>query len=144
MSKVTRPIRFFLVDVHTEQFATAEENFNEEGEDITLHSRFRFGYNAEDRTILASPRFTFDQNGSSFIIIEIACYFKIGDESWPDLVQKEGGVKLHKGFAAHIAAISVGIARGVMHAKTENTKFSKFLIPLLNVTENIEEDVVLK
>ncbi|MGV3529810.1 MAG: hypothetical protein ACO1OO_13000 [Flavisolibacter sp.] len=145
MSKQNSPIQFLLVDIHTEQFAILEENFKEEAADnVTLSSSFRFGYNEEEKTILASPRFTFDQDEFSFIVIEVACYFRISDVSWNDIAVDGGGVKLSKGFAAHLAAISTGVARGVMHAKTENTQFAKFLMPLLNVAENIEEDVVLK
>ena len=41
----------------------------------------------------------------------------------------------------HLSVITVGTARGVLHAKTENTPFNKFVLPTINVTELVKEDV---
>jgi hypothetical protein len=40
--------------------------------------------------------------------------------------------------------ITVGTCRGILHAKTENTKFNQFLIPTINVAELIKEDSVFE
>ncbi len=145
MTENKLPIEFSLADIHTEQFAIIESAYNEgEAENIQLQSSFKFGFNETDKTIHLSPRFSFDQD-APFLILEIACVFKIADESWVKIFSEEGkSVTLPKGFAAHLAAISVGVARGVLHAKTEQTAFTKFMLPLFNVAENISEDVVLK
>jgi hypothetical protein len=45
-----------------------------------------------------------------------------------------------KGFLAHLAMISVGTARGILHCKTENTIFNNFVLPLVNVASMIPED----
>ena len=39
--------------------------------------------------------------------------------------------------------IAVGTARGILHAKTEATKFNQFLIPPINVVELIKDDIIL-
>lgn len=146
MAENQLPIGFVLADIHTEQFAIIETAYKEsEAENIQLHSSFKFGFNEADKAILASPRFSFEQDSTSFLILEVACIFKIEDASWLKIYnEKAKSATLSKGFAAHLAAISVGIARGVLHAKTEQTPFTKFMLPLINVAENITEDVVLK
>jgi len=40
--------------------------------------------------------------------------------------------------------VTVGTARGVLHNKTENTVFNRFIIPLLDATALIKEDVKLE
>lgn len=81
----------------------------------------------------------------NFLILEVVCIFKIADESWNDVFDAaETKVTLPKGFAAHLAAVAVGVARGVLHAKTEQTILNRFMIPLINVAENFTEDIVLK
>lgn len=144
MTENKLPIGFSLGNIFTDQFAIIDTAYTE-ADGIQLLSSFKFGYNEVDQTILASPRFSFEQNGASFLILEIGCEFKIEEASWQEIYNaEENSVILPKGFAAHIAAIAVGVARGVLHAKTEKTPFSRFLIPLINVAENIKEDVVLQ
>ena len=146
MTEHKLPIGFRLANIITEQFAIIETAYKEdETKSIQLHSSFKFGFNEDDQSILASPRFSFDQSGVSFIILEVACIYKIEIDSWQKIFNEESKcVTLPKDFAAHLAAIAVGIARGVLHAKTEKTLFTNLLIPLINVAENIEEDVVLQ
>jgi hypothetical protein len=145
MSESKLPINFAIADVQTVQFAIIEAGYNESNTDIHLISGFKFGYNETGKTVMASPRFSFEQDGVSFLILEISCVFRIADESWQAMFNSETpSLTLPKGFAAHIAAIAIGAARGVLHAKTEQTPFNKFIIPLINAVENITEDVVLK
>lgn len=145
MPEAKTPIKFALADILTEQFAIIESSYKQGYTDnIQLTSSFRFGFNEEDQTILASPRFSFEQNEIAFLLVEVACIFNIDGESWKELYNSEQGIRLPQAFAAHIAAIAVGVARGVLHAKTEQTPFNKFIIPLINATENISGDVVMK
>jgi hypothetical protein len=145
MTETTLPIQFALADILTEQFAIVDTAYKEEQTDrIQIISSFKFGFNEENQTILASPRFSFEQNEVAFLLLEVACIFKIEQASLKALYKSEGSLQLPKPFAAHIAAIAVGVARGVLHAKTEQTPFNRFMIPLINVNENINEDVVLK
>ncbi len=39
--------------------------------------------------------------------------------------------------------LAIGIARGILHTKTENTPFNHFLLPVLDATRLIKEDVEL-
>lgn len=45
-----------------------------------------------------------------------------------------------KGFLRHLAMLTVGTSRGILHAKTEGTCFNKYVLPTINVTLIIKED----
>ncbi len=45
-----------------------------------------------------------------------------------------------KGLLCHLAMLTVGTSRGILHAKTEGTCFNKYVLPTINVTEIIKED----
>lgn len=45
-----------------------------------------------------------------------------------------------KGFLCHLAMLTVGTSRGILHAKTEGTCFNKYVLPVINVTEIIKGD----
>jgi hypothetical protein len=38
--------------------------------------------------------------------------------------------------------LTVGTARGVLHAKTENTKYNRYVLPTINVASMIKNDAV--
>jgi len=78
-----------------------------------------------------------------FLIIEVSCEFDISSEFWKEFDNKDK-VRIPKGFMAHLAMITVGTTRGILHSKTENTKFNEFILPTLNITEMITEDGVFK
>ena len=49
-----------------------------------------------------------------------------------------------KGLAVHFAVLTIGSARGILHAKTEGTPFNEFLLPTIDVNNMLEEDVIFK
>jgi hypothetical protein len=48
---------------------------------------------------------------------------------------------LPKSIATHFVVLAVGTLRGVLHAKVENTFLNGFLMPTINVTEMVKEDI---
>lgn len=51
---------------------------------------------------------------------------------------------LEKGFARHLSVIAVGTARGVLHSKTEDTDWNHITLPLINIEEVLQEDVIIE
>jgi hypothetical protein len=49
-----------------------------------------------------------------------------------------------KDFIRQLLVIAIGTARGVLHTKTENTPFNRFILPVLDATNLIKEDVELE
>jgi len=46
-----------------------------------------------------------------------------------------------KGFLTHLTVLTIGTARGVLHTKLEKTGFEKYLLPTLNISDLIKEDM---
>lgn len=102
---------------------------------------FGFGASAENNVIACSLSFTLEKEEKPFINIEVACHFEIKEESFKNELLQGNVLKIDKGFASHLAMITVGTTRGVLYANTKNTPFEEYLIGLLNVEKMINEDV---
>lgn len=135
-------IDFALLGLATKQFAIIEDNFVEDG-NIKFRVSFNFGTNPNERTITVMPVFQFECNENIFLMIEAGCHYRIEEKAWNTMIKKEvNKLMVSKGFIQHLAMLAIGTARGILHAKTENTKYNRFIIPPINVTNFIKEDVV--
>lgn len=144
MENKTQPIAFFLKKITTEQFAIVEESFVEE-KDVDLSVNLRFGADMTSKLIVSFASFQFVTEKQPFIIIEIGCHFGIEQSAWDSLYNAEDGtIKFNNGFMAHLAMLTVGTVRGVLHAKTENTIFNQFILPTINVADLIKGDIEFK
>ena len=142
MNDKSLKIGFALIAIKTEQFASIEENFTE-GEAVNLTSNLNFGFNKDQHAIAVFPKFNFECNGKLFLTIETSSHFTISTQSWESFFSNETGIiTIPKNFIQHLCVISIGTTRGVLHAKTENTNLNKFIIPTINVTEMITNDIV--
>lgn len=135
-------ISFKLLNIVTEQFATFEldnlDNINE------LKSDLQFSVNPENRVVSCRMKFQFLQEKQPLVVLTVVCNFEIELNSWNTNVFSEKNITLPQHFLEHLCVITVGTSRGVMHAKTENTPYNKFIIPTLNVKNLVEKDVVFK
>ena len=137
-------IGFSLSQITTEQFAILEDNLVEPSE-INININFRFAADDEKKLVGVFSTFTFESNKKQFIIIEAGCHFSITPDSWENMMNTETNeLTVPKGFMQHMAVITVGTTRGILHAKTENTCFSKYHLPTINVASIIKEDSVFQ
>lgn len=140
MSK-NQSIGFSLKKITTDQFAIIESAFSK-NEEVDVNVGFKFGVDQDNKYISISFSTSFLQAKSPFLVLEISCIFQITKKAWDDFSSKEKTeLCIPKGFVAHIAMITVGTLRGVLHAKTENTVFNEYLLPTINVAELIKEDI---
>lgn len=135
-----KEIGFNFLGVKTEQFALLEENFDKK-KDVSLGSDLEFKVNCEKKQLGVFATFLFEQGKNVFLKIQISCHFQVMQESWADYCNDEN-IVFPKDFMAHLSVLTVGTARGVLHAKTEGTGFNRFALPLINVTELVKSDVV--
>jgi len=137
-------VNFALVRVTTEQFATIENNFNEEGP-FQLNINFRFAADQEKKIIGVFAGFSFEIEQQAFLIVEGGCHFALQPESWETLLDSEAKIlTAPKGLIQHLAVITVGTSRGILHAKTEGTPYNRFHLPTINVAQMITEDQVFE
>lgn len=141
---MSEKIGFGLRGITTEQFALLEDNFSPDGE-TQFEINIGFGMDRERHSIAPFLKCSFSQNNKRFLILEVACHFFIVEENWNEYFQPEKqSLLLPANFARHLAMITIGTTRGVLHAKTEKTEFSKFIVPTINLEEIITEDVEIK
>jgi hypothetical protein len=137
---VNIPIGFALLQVKTEQFAVIEGNYKE-SEKVELNTSLEFKVSHDTKAIGVFIKFIFEQAKCPFLIVEVSCHFNILDSSWEGFgVGEDGAVIIPKNLLQHLGMITVGTARGVLHAKTEGTTLNKFFIPTVNVVEMVTDD----
>ncbi len=134
-------IGFNLSKINTQQFAIIEDGFDGNNDKFKIEINLGFGVDTVNRSMLSSVKIQFVQNKKPFLIIEVSCEFDIDKEFWKEF-NGENSVTVPKGFMAHLAMITVGTTRGVLHAKTKDTKFNEFVLPTINVSKMIENDGV--
>ena len=144
MSETKNNIGFGLRKVTTEQFAIIESSF-EEGKPIELKVGLRFGINNENKIISTFFSTNLIQEKAPFLLLEVGCHFNITENAWLSFLNdNKSEIVIPKGFISHLAMLTIGTARGVLHSKTESTTFNQFLLPTLNVNELVQNDVIFK
>lgn len=129
-------IAFRIIGVEIESFTYNPKDFME-GKNSTIVTDIQFKADSENHQIASFSTFTFNCESKPFIVITLICHFEIAPNSWEDCYV-DATMKFPMDFMTHLAIMSVGTARGVIHTKTEG----KFLLPTINVKELVKEDVV--
>lgn len=135
-------ISFRLRNIVTEQFATFEVDNIPETHD--LKSELQFAITPENRVVACKMNFHFIYEDKPLVVLTIVCNFDVEPQSWDNDLVSKNKIILPKHFLEHICVITVGTARGVLHAKTENTPFNRMMIPTFNVSKLVENDVVFE
>lgn len=144
MKKETNAIGFRLSQINTRQFAILGDA-PAVGATIQENIEFSFGALKEEKIIGCLFHYTLSDGEKPFLTIEVSCDFKINDESWLQLTEKgENDLILSKGFAQHLANITVGTTRGILHSKTENTPFNSYPVGMVNLRDIFTEDVIIE
>ncbi|MRT92381.1 hypothetical protein [Ancylomarina sp. 16SWW S1-10-2] len=136
-------VGFQLNKITTEQFAVIKDSYDGSEEGIGMSIELKFGLDFENKLIASHVMVQYEQHDKPFLIIEIANHFKIEETAWSKFSSDNDKMIIPKGFASHLVVLTIGTVRGVLHSKTENTDFNKFLLPTINVTKLIQEDVEL-
>jgi hypothetical protein len=133
--KRSNQIEHALAGISTEQFAMV---FDPKSPECEMESGIEVAGNYDDRMVAVKINMRFLFEDKVFMQITISCGFEISEESWSALSNNGAeNVVLEKGFVANLISVVLGTMRGVLHAKTENTPFNHYSIPLVN-TDLIE------
>jgi hypothetical protein len=144
MANKRSKISFSLIKIVTEQFAIIDDAYSE-NDKIGVKSNIRFGVNKENRQIACSSEFTLNSDDKPFIILKSSCYFELENSSWKRLIDKEASALIApRSLLIHLAVLAIGASRGILHAKTENTCFNRFILPIIDVSEVIREDAAFE
>lgn len=135
-------IGFAMTRIETKQFAVIEGIYKQD-KSMEMNVEITVSVNVENRLIALSTKFLFLTNNQVFIILEVACTFGINEESWNSF-NSETELRVPVNFVRHLAMHTVGTARGVLHAKTENTPLNCIIIPPINVSQIVNEDFIVQ
>jgi hypothetical protein len=142
MENSDKILEFKIINIKTEQFALFEENHLDKGE-INLDTNLSYGLNATERNFIVSIKFTFGMKKKPFMTIQVNCNFEISQESFNSLIVDDKIILPNK-FIAHMAMITVGTSRGILHSKTEGTIFNKYILPTINVSQMLPKDAIFE
>lgn len=132
---------FKLAEITTNEFALIDEAFKS-GKKVSLGTNVIFGIDEESRAIGIKIKFQYEQSKKPFIVIAATCVFQIEEEVWNSLIDNEAKkIVFPEDFASHLAVLTVGTIRGILHEKTKGSPYNKFILPPINLTDLIKQDV---
>lgn len=134
-------ISFRLIRIENIQFATFPEFLNNESEDIKFSVSIHFGIDKKEKFIGCICEFQFQDNEKVFLKLETVCEFGIQEEKWNEFIT-ETNIEFPIEFLRHLAMITVGTSRGILHSKTENSDMNEFILPTINIIEVIKDNQV--
>lgn len=136
-------VNYALTKITTENIELYPESF-EEGKPAKINAGLNFGVNREKKLVKVQCKNTFLQDDLDFMEIEVSCVFALDPQSWEIFCsRKPDSFVLPRDLAGHLADITVGTARGILHNETENTAFNNYFIPSGNMADMLPKDVVL-
>lgn len=137
-------IQFKIADIRTNEFATVDD-IPVEDDKVEIKSGIGVNMDVENSIITVQIKFTFIFNNYPFVILNCQCSFMLDDKNLKSFANEDGCTyTFPKDLVTHLAVLTVGTARGILHCKTENTNYNKFILPPIDLTKIIKEDLKLK
>lgn len=134
-------VPFQIKAIATREFATIK-SAHKEGEEVGISTGFNFGVDNGNHAIAVLFDLAFECKEIPFVILKIRMEFDVMAEAFEKFKnEKSGIITVPKNFLTHLAAMTVSTARGILHAKLDDTDFDFLLLPALNVSEILKEDM---
>ncbi len=135
-------LQFQLVKIDAPQFAII--NDGEFSNPLQINFELNFAVDSSFTSIKNALKIVFLNSSEPVMQLVVECYFAISQDSWQEMTQQDNTIIVPVGFLQHLATITVGTARGVLFARTVETNLNKYVLPLVNVTEMVKNDMVIK
>ena len=133
-----KDIKYTLRGVSIDQFATP---FEPSSDNFEVKVGIPIKTNYQEHSIAIGANVQFLEKGKVFMIAEAFCHYLVEPGCWSELSGNDSiDVVLPKDFINNLVGIAVSTVRGVLCAKTENTPFAKYFVPLIMVDLNQGED----
>ncbi len=132
-------IKFRIQRIETLQFALLQEDIAED----KLAYSVNFGYAIDTDALVVRSKFRYEllRETQPCLLIEVAVDFAIEQKCFEEHFKKEGKPVIPQNFATHMAMITVGTTRGILHEKTKDSPLNSLPIPTVNVSSKITEDI---
>jgi len=133
-------IKFKLSKIETLHFKKSRVLKNLSLDIIDIQINLNFEVNFQQKSIGTIFGVKYFEEGKNLIELFVKLVFEIEQETWQKL-HEGNSIKIPRDFARHLAVLSVGTARGILHCKTEKTVYNKLVLPPINLTEVIKQDI---
>ena len=110
------------------QFATFEDCYVENDEDIEIANKFQFLYNFDENVMCCTASVTMSKENRIFLKADLASYFGIEPGSAENLKENEDFIAPAE-LLAQFASLTYGSIRGVIFAKTMGTALNNIVLP---------------
>ena len=131
-------IRFRMAKINVEQFAILVDKAPNESLSYTVNLGFKGASNAQRIACIFTA--TFLHNETIILKLVLNCEFDIHSDDWVTIFH-ENLLRVSKEDLSFFANQTVGTARGIMFCKTEGTDFSNFILPPIDLTKIIDQDL---
>jgi hypothetical protein len=132
-------IPFRINQLRTLQFAIFPDKFVN-GISVSVDTKVTFGVRKDLGDIKCVMDIRFRQEDNLLLTSQTQCNFGISPEGATDLREK-GHIPVD--FLRHIATITTGTVRGIIHSKTEGTVLNPIVLPPINLVNLIHDDILL-
>lgn len=134
-------IQYSLRGVSIKQFATP---FEPSSDNIQLHLSIPIRTNYQDHSFAVGANIQFLEEDKPFLIAEVLCHYIIEESCWKELTNNyTKDATLPNDLIRNLVRIAISTSRGALCAKTENTPFAKYFLPIIEMQENQGEDVII-
>lgn len=139
-------IHFRMIKINVDQFAILADQLPTGDMSYSVRTGFRFAPDA--RRIACTFEVTFDEKDGDnvdkkIIVLEETCEFEIQPVDWDNLIT-DNKLTITPQDLCMLANQTVGVARGLLYSKTENTPFTQFILPPVNLTTLITEPITIE
>lgn len=136
-SKVKVPFKF--VGISTEEFATFEKNYISGKNSFDIRYEIDVSTSPSNKAVGVFISFSFDQNSLPVLVLKCGCHFQLEESYWFKHIE-HNELTLPNGLLTHLLVLTVGTARGVIHAKKPKWMPDVFL-PTVDVSNMITDDM---
>jgi hypothetical protein len=135
-------LRYAWYKIITDEFALTEQR-NDPSQPGQMGIDLDFNY-VEDHLVSVRAKCLFYQNEKLLLVIAVSCIFGIYPEDWIKLYNSNTQfLTLSIPFAQHLAAQTIGVTRGVLHARTENQPLNSIIIPPIDLEALVMNTIIM-
>ena len=107
---------------------------------IDMVTSLGFGYSLEGHRIAVNLELEFSNEKEKMMLLKTTCEFEIASEDWDNLIS-DNKLVVPKTTLEYFAMQTVGTSRGILFCKTEGTPFSSIIVPPIDVTKLVPNDM---
>ena len=123
-----KEILYQFISMELVQFATFEDCYVENDEDIEITNKFQFSYNFDENVMCCTSSVSLGKENRIFLKADLASYFGIEPNSAKSLKESEDFIAPAE-LLAQFASLTYGSIRGVIFAKTMGTALNNIILP---------------